>query len=335
VGAGPAGAECARVLMERGYIVHLVDSAEKVGGHVNDVATLPGLGEWGYHRDYREVQLGKLVKKNRKCQLALGGKRLSVDDVLEYGAEKVVIATGSSWATDGTNALTHAPVAGIDASLPYIATPEQVIIGTKKIGKKVVILNADTYFMAPSLAQKLRQDGHDVTVVTGVELGRYMHFTLEFPNVHRMLHEMHIAVIGDHWASKVEEGRIELYNIWGDGYQRQYNGPGAMPRTANTTHHWMGFDTLVVVTGRKSNNALFTGLKARKAEWDANGIKNIYVIGDAWAPKLIADATFEGHRLAREIEEPNPQFPKPYRREVSVWGTPYLAGDATEIRYEV
>ena len=66
VGAGPSGGECARVLMERGYTVHLVDSAEKVGGHVNEVATLPGLGEWGYHRDYREVQLGKLVKKNKK-----------------------------------------------------------------------------------------------------------------------------------------------------------------------------------------------------------------------------------------------------------------------------
>jgi len=334
VGAGPSGAECARVLMERGYTVHVVDSAEKVGGHVNEVATLPGLGEWGYHRDYREVQLGKLVKKNKQSQLALGGKRLTVDDVLEYGADKVVIATGSNWAADGTNALTHAPIPGLDASKPYIATPEEVILGTKKIGKKVLILNADTYFMAPSLAQKLRQDGHEVTVVTGVELGRYMHFTLEFPNLHRLLHEMHIEVVGDHWASAVEEGRIQLYNIWGDGYQRQYNGPGRMPRTANTTHHWVEFDTLVAVTGRKSNNALYTGLKARKGEWDKNGIKAVYVVGDAWAPKLIADATFEGHRLAREIEEANAQFPKPYRREVAVWGTPHMPGGPTEIQYE-
>ena len=67
----------------------------------------------------------------------------------------------------------------------------------------------------------------------------------------------------------------------------------------------------------------------------ANGIKDVYIIGDAWAPKLIADATFEGHRLAREIEEPNAQFPKPYRREVAVWGTPYLAGGETEIAYQV
>jgi dimethylamine/trimethylamine dehydrogenase len=94
------------------------------------------------------------------------------------------------------------------------------------------------------------------------------------------------------------------------------------------------FDTLIVVTGRKSNNALHRGLKDRKAEWEPNGIKAVYIIGDAWAPKLIADATFEGHRLAREIEEPNAQFPKPYRREVAVYGVPYNQGDATDIRYE-
>ena len=69
VGAGPAGAECARVLMERGYVTHIVDQADKIGGYVNEVATLPGLGEWGYHRDYRETQLQKLVKKTGTLRL--------------------------------------------------------------------------------------------------------------------------------------------------------------------------------------------------------------------------------------------------------------------------
>ena len=39
--------------------------------------------------------------------------------------------------------------------------------------------------------------------------------------------------------------------------------------------------------------------------------------------------------LAREIEEPKAQFPKPYRREVAVFGTPHMPGGFTEIRYEV
>ena len=336
VGAGPAGSECARVLLERGYVVHLVDSAEKIGGYVNEVATLPGLGEWSYHRDYREVQLAKLIKKNRDSQIALGGKRLGVDDVFKYGADKVVIATGAHWNADGENCLTHAAVPGLEGTpRANVLTPEDVIRGTKSIGKKVLILNADAYYMAPSLAQKLAQAGHEVTVATGVELGRYMHFTLEFPNMHRMLHELHINVIPDVWASRVEDHRIELYNIWGDGYQRQYLGPGKLPRKANTSHKWYEFDTLVVVSGRTSDDALYRALKNRQSEWATHGIKGVYVIGDAWAPKLIADATFDGQRLAREIEEKNPQEAKPYRREAAVYGSPYQPGGSYDIQYSI
>lgn len=334
VGAGPSGSECARVLMERGYTVHLVDQTDKVGGHINEVATLPGLGEWGYHRDYREDQLGKLVKKNKESQLALGGKPLSVDDCLEYGAEKIVIATGATWNTDGTNALLHDPVQGIDASLPTHLTPEQVLAGNKEIGKKVVILNCDTYFMAPSLAQLLAEKGHDVTIITGVTLGNYMHFTLEAPNVHRMLHELNIEVIGDVWAAQAEANRIQTYPIFGDGYRREYRGPGKLPRRENTHFDWHEFDSLVLVTGRHSECELFNGLKARKDEWAANDIKGVYLIGDAWAPKLMADSTFDGHRIAREIECDDPQHPLPYIREVAVWGAPYLPGGKFEIEYQ-
>jgi dimethylamine/trimethylamine dehydrogenase len=335
VGAGPSGSECARVLMERGYTTHLYDSAEKIGGHLNSVITLPGLGEWGYHRDYREMQLNRLVKKNKDSVIALGQKRLTADDVLEYGADKVVIATGSSWNTDGTNCLTHDPIPGADASRADQLTPEQVMEGKKKIGKRVVILNADTYFMAPSLAEKLATAGHEVTIVSGVHLANYMHFTLEYPNMMRRLHELHVNEMGDHFCSRIEPGRLEVYNIWGDGSRRTYKGPGVAPRDANTTHQWIEFDSLILVTGRHSDNALFNELKAREGEWAANGIKGVYLIGDAEAPRLIADATFTGHRVAREIEEANPQFPLPYKREVAVWGAPHMPGGTFKIEYKV
>ncbi|HMK87486.1 MAG TPA: hypothetical protein VK437_16100 [Steroidobacteraceae bacterium] len=41
-----------------------------------------------------------------------------------------------------------------------------------------------------------------------------------------------------------------------------------------------------------------------------------------------------GHRLAREIEEHNAQFPLPYRREVAVWGSAHLPGGRFEIEYK-
>jgi dimethylamine/trimethylamine dehydrogenase len=327
VGAGPAGSEAARVLLERGYTVHLYDSAAKIGGHLNQVITLPGLAEWGYHRDYRESQITKLLKKSKDSQVALGQKAITAGAILEYGADKVIIATGSSWNTDGTNALTHDPIPGIDASLPYILTPEQVLEGNKKIGKRVVILNADTYFMAPSLAEKLAKEGHEVTVVSGVHMGHYMHFTLEYPNMMRRLHELHVNEIGDHFATRVEPGRIEIYSIWGDGSVRSYQGPGKLPRRPNESHRWLDFDSLVVVTGRHSNDALFHDLKGREGDWAKNGIKAAYLIGDAEAPRLIADATFTGHRVAREIEEANPQYALPYKREVAFWGVERLKND--------
>ena len=52
--------------------------------------------------DYREVQIGKL----KNVQL-IPRTRLTVDDVLDYGAEIVVIATGIALGGDGMNGPTH------------------------------------------------------------------------------------------------------------------------------------------------------------------------------------------------------------------------------------
>jgi dimethylamine/trimethylamine dehydrogenase len=107
-----------------------------------------------------------------------------------------------------------------------------------------------------------------------------------------------------------------------------------LPRNPNTTQRWVEFDSLVLVTGRHSHDALYRELKGRQDEWQKNGVKDVYLIGDAEAPRLIADATFTGHRLAREIEELRAQFPLPYKREVAVWGVAHLPGGKFEIEYK-
>jgi len=137
------------------------------------------------------------------------------------------------------------------------------------------------------------------------------------------------------FAAKIEPGRIQVYNIWGDGSKRTYRGPGRPPRDENKSHHWVDFDSLILVTGRHSHDALYKQIKARQAEWESNGIKGVYVIGDAEAPRLIADATFSGQRLAREIEEQDAQIPLAYKREVAKWGVPHLVGGNPGIEYKV
>ena len=225
---------------------------------------------------------------------------------LAYGADKVIVATGSSWVGDGTNALSHDPIPGIDAAKPNHVTPEQILAGSKDIGKRVTILNAEPYFMGPSLAELLASKGHEVTVIDGVGLGNYMHFTLEAPNMHRRLHELHVEVIGDTWVSKVEDGHLETYNIWGDGSRREYRGPGVIPREENRSYEWREYDTLVLVTGRRSNDSLFRELKARKDEFAKNEIKGVYVIGDAWAPEAHGgcDVRWASHRSRNRGSRP-------------------------------
>ncbi|MGH9296120.1 MAG: hypothetical protein ACRD0B_12375, partial [Acidimicrobiales bacterium] len=50
-------------------------------------------------------------------------------------------------------------------------------------------------------------------------------------------------------------------------------------------------------------------------------VEGVYLIGDAAAPKMMVDCIFDGHRLAREIDSPNPAIPLPFIRERRLWGS--------------
>jgi dimethylamine/trimethylamine dehydrogenase len=74
-------------------------------------------------------------------------------------------------------------------------------------------------------------------------------------------------------------------------------------------------DSVVLVTQRLSDDSLYRQLLDNKGNWDSNGIESVFRIGDCVAPGLIADAVFDGHRLAREIDSSNPEIPLPFIRE--------------------
>ena len=71
---------------------------------------LPGLGEWARIVNYRQIQLDKLANVE-----VITGTRLDAAGILGYGAELVVVATGSHWSRDGVSGFTHEPIAGADA----------------------------------------------------------------------------------------------------------------------------------------------------------------------------------------------------------------------------
>ncbi len=294
VGAGPAGMECAIVLGKRGMRrVHLLEAEEEIGGIMRWIPRLPGLGEWGRVLNWRAVQL-----QNLRNVEVITGTRLDAAAIREYGAEIVVVATGARWAGDGINFLTHQPIPGADPSLPHVLTPEQVMLeGKVPPGKRVVVFDADGYFVAPGLAEKLVADGFEVELVTCHDLvSPLSDETLEGALLRQHLHDTGIGMRTGTLLTGIQPGRLTARDQVGDPLELEA-------------------DAVVLVTQRLSNEGLFLSLKRNEDALAAEGIEAVYRIGDCVAPRLIAEAVFEGHRLAREIDCDDPAIPLPYRRE--------------------
>jgi dimethylamine/trimethylamine dehydrogenase len=294
VGAGPAGMECAMVLGKRGFdTVHLVDAGDDIGGHMRWVTRLPGLGEWGHVIDYRRVQLDRLPGVE-----VVPGTRLDAAGVREYGGEIVVVATGARWSADGLNGLTRAPIPGAGPGLAHVLTPEQIMVdGVRPGGRRVAIVDCEGYFVGPGLAEVLRGEGHEVTLVTPYDVvAPTCDQTLEGLRLRAHLHDLGVAAITAASVTAVEDGGLRFR----DGLGRDAE---------------LEADATVLVTQRLSDDGLHRELAADADALAAAGIVAVHRVGDCVAPRLIADAIFDGHRLAREIDRPDPAVAAPYLRE--------------------
>ncbi len=294
VGGGPAGMECAMVLGKRGMsAVHLVDEQESLGGSLRAISAYPHLGEWGRVTTYRQVQLGKLDSVE-----VLLGKRLEREDVLTYGAEIVVIATGARWRADGMNGPTQAPIPG--AELDFVHTPEQVSAVNGEIaGKHVVVYDTDGYFTAVGMAEMLLAAGKEVTIVTpAANLAPYMFLTGEAFRVNRELRARGVGIVPSHLLGEITADELRGQNVWSPD-----------PVT------WRA-DAVVLVTQRQPCDGLYHELTSDPERWASEGIEAVYRIGDCLAPRTIAENIFDGHRLAREIDTADPATPLPYLREL-------------------
>ena len=210
-------------------------------------------------------------------------------------------------------------------------TPMLVLItgATGKVGRTFIrrVLDGDGYFMAASLAELLADRGHAVTLVTHYDkLAPYTDWTLEGPNLRRMLREKGVRGIVGHGLERAEAGsavRLCLYDVHRDGWRRTSEPAPGMPlRRRGTDVLELECDSLVLCTSRRSRAELWQVLRALKPRWPEFGLRGVHRVGDCLAPRYLADAVFDGHRLAREIEAPDPERPLSIRRERPIWGQP-------------
>jgi dimethylamine/trimethylamine dehydrogenase len=303
VGAGPAGLECAATLGKRGLEqVHLVDAAGQAGGALLWTSSLPGLGEWSRVIDYRTEQIARLSNVE-----LIPRTRLGVEELLEYGGEIVIIATGARWSHDGLNWATHDVIPGADATLRHVFTPEQILREGKPLqGERAVIYDCDGYFTGVSLAERLRLEGMDVEIVTPfASVAPYMEYTYEATDMAQRLEAIGVRQSVGVVVDEVTPEAIIISRIVRRDRRREVIA-----------------ESIVLVTQRVSDDRLYRTLEAGPERLGEAGIQALHRIGDCVVPRLIADAVFDGHRLARAIDSEDPATPAVFLRETRVLADP-------------
>ncbi len=160
IGAGPAGLESAVTLLKAGQHVTIAEAREEAGGRVIREAKLPGLASWKRVVDHRL----QILSQSADADLFLNS-RLSANDLAEFDADTIVLATGAHWRRDGVGSTNFQP---IDFDNKKVWTPDDVMDGSVELdpGSTVVVYDDDHFYMASAITEQLSQTGCKIIYAT-------------------------------------------------------------------------------------------------------------------------------------------------------------------------
>jgi dimethylamine/trimethylamine dehydrogenase len=221
---------------------------------------------------------------------------MTSDDIVEFGFQHVLVATGATWRTDGVARFHTTPMPLADGA--EVLGPDELLAGRLPEGKRVVVWDDDHYYLGGVVAELLAQRGYDVSIVTtGSQVSSWTVNTFEVNRIQRRLIENGVTRITDHAVTRVGIGGVEVRDVYADRARE------------------IECDAVVMVTARLPREELYLELATRR---DAGELASVRGIGDAWAPGTIAAAVWSGRRAAEEFDAvlpPNDDVP--FRREVT------------------
>jgi dimethylamine/trimethylamine dehydrogenase len=280
VGGGPAGLEAAVSLGRRGYDVTLAEARRELGGRVTLESALPGMAEYGRVRDWRLTQIAKLP--NVEFYL---DSLVDEEQIVEFGADRVLIATGARWRRDGTGRWLEDPVPGWDRA--SVMTPDDILVGELPDGP-VLVFDDDHYYLGGVISEHLRSAGLDVVLATPAnEVSTWTTHTEEQHRIQQRVLGAGVRLETGTSLASVGEGHVMLECV--------YTGRALEVEAAG----------VVMVTSRIPQDGLYQVLAGRL---------DIRRIGDCLAPGTIATAVYSGHRCAREMDA-DPPVGVGFRRE--------------------
>ena len=259
VGGGVAGLEAARVAALRGHQTILLEAGAAVGGQVLAVARAPRREEYASIVTWLAGQAKKAGVEVRLNTPA------SAADVLALKPDAVVLATGASQRVPD--------IPGV--KLAHVASTVDVLLGHVAPGRRVVVVDEDGYFAAPTTADFLADRRAQVTIVS-----RYF-------------------MVGE----DIDEGtRSDLYaRLFARGVTLtpMTRAVEIVPQGVRTRHTFSSAETVVeadsvvLAFGGKAHDPLSRELEGRVAD--------LKVIGDAYSPRRVHDAILDGTRVARAL----------------------------------
>jgi mycofactocin system FadH/OYE family oxidoreductase 2 len=270
-GGGPAGLTAAATLAERGHAVTLVEKEDGLGGQVNLILRTPGRDEFGWITIDLERRLGRFGVDVRLSTEA------TRELVRALAPDGVIVATGAVPSRTGFSSVNPLVERLPGTEQDNVLTVWDVLLGTRPVGKSVVVLDDEGTRSAAGVCEVLLDGGSEVELVTRWNaLFPSTLTTLDMAHLYSRLLGKGLAYRLNSWASSVEGRTVSIFNL--------YTG------AAETIE---GVDTVVLATGSNANDDLYFALK--------DEVESLHRIGDCVAPRKLDHAIYEGYLAGREL----------------------------------
>lgn len=222
------------------------------------------------HQPYNESSIALKFLINKVHQLGADVRLRTAPDVAMVLAERpdaVVVATGATPCTP--EELIN------DGSVPVTT------MGAFGEGAKVVVMDEDGYFWGATTTEFLARQGCQVTYVT-----RFLEPFRELAEVTRIstlreMDRMGVRLLPNTFAERVERGGVVLRHFYNTAREERIDG----------------VDALVWIGRQKAN-----GDDLAQALQDA-GLKDIRIVGDAYAPRRLPNAIQEAYQAVAAITD--------------------------------
>lgn len=226
------------------------------------------MANWTRVRDHRVYQLSQSVD----AALFLSSP-LSADDIAEFGADTITMATGSRWRSDGVGSTNFEP---LDLGNIRVLSPDDIMDGAAaKLPKtEFVVYDDDHFYTAGTVAESLIASGHSVIFACPLpSIAAWTEYTLDQCRIVERL----VGLGADIRPNlKLEAGCKFRNTLTGEYVELNFSG-------------------MAFVGARAPGNDLCDTLKS------VQGIGEISKAGDCVAPGIIQAAVLSGHSTARRI----------------------------------